>query len=164
MEDENENTFVEFWTTQRNATTKKRYLRLLTDEMDILRSMIGKISHRHRSMRSLCLHYWCLGIINERQNKWDQNNFWRKRYSTKIFLAAKIFFLSVELCLFWKARNKRHTENSGNNKFYFQFFWCKNITYWELLKICHFWTGELENDSLRDHSNVALQMKKDKNH
>ena len=55
MEDEHENTFVGFRTTQRNTTMKQRYLSLSTDELNIIRSMIGKISHCRRSIRSLCL-------------------------------------------------------------------------------------------------------------
>ena len=55
MEDENEDTFVGFRTTQRNTTMKQRYLILSIDEMNIIRSVIGEISHHHRSVRSLCL-------------------------------------------------------------------------------------------------------------
>ena len=55
MEEEDEDNFVGFRTTQRNTTMKQRYLSLSTDEMNIIRSMIGEISHRRRSVRSLCL-------------------------------------------------------------------------------------------------------------
>ena len=51
MEEEDEDNFVGFRTTLRNTTMKQRYLSLSTDDMNIIRSMIGEISHVAQSAR-----------------------------------------------------------------------------------------------------------------
>ena len=53
MDENNGNYFVRFKTTNRNTTTKERYLALNTDEIQLIRFMVGEMSHRRRSKRIL---------------------------------------------------------------------------------------------------------------
>ena len=53
MDDDDGNYFVRFKTTNRNTTTKERYLALNTDEIQLIRYMVGEMSYRRRSRRIL---------------------------------------------------------------------------------------------------------------
>ena len=55
MDEDDGNYFVRFKTTNRNTTTKERYLALDTDEIQLIRFMVGEMSHRRRSKRVVLL-------------------------------------------------------------------------------------------------------------
>ena len=44
MDEDDGNHFVRFKTTNRNTTTKERYLALTTDEIQLIRFMVGEMS------------------------------------------------------------------------------------------------------------------------
>ena len=48
MAEDGDNEFIRFKTTNRNTTTKERYLALTTDEIQLIRYMIGEITHCRR--------------------------------------------------------------------------------------------------------------------